>query len=176
MIVPVVKKYVKALQSSCGESALEGFAESIKKVASAFLDEKFRNIILSPDVSQEEKEKLIISFLDNDDAKLSNFIKILSLNDKLNLLPSIADEMEYQISLKNNSYKGKLISNFALDAASISQISERMGRKFNSNIELENLVTDYSGIKIKIDDLGVEVSFSLDRLKSQMAEHIFKAI
>ena len=41
---------------------------------------------------------------------------------------------------------------------------------------LEPVKSDYNGIKIELDDLGVEASFSVDRLKAQMSEYILKAI
>ena len=37
-------------------------------------------------------------------------------------------------------------------------------------------VCDYDGIKVDIDGLGVEISFSKDRLKSQLIDHILKAV
>ena len=41
---------------------------------------------------------------------------------------------------------------------------------------LEVAKSDYNGIKIELEDLGVEASFSMDRLKAQMIEYILKAI
>ena len=38
------------------------------------------------------------------------------------------------------------------------------------------MVNAYPGIKVELDNLGVEVSFSAERLKAQMCEHILKAI
>ncbi|MBP5779262.1 MAG: F0F1 ATP synthase subunit delta, partial [Campylobacter sp.] len=33
-----------------------------------------------------------------------------------------------------------------------------------------------NGVKIDVEDLGFEISFSIDRLKNKMSEYILKAI
>jgi hypothetical protein len=47
---------------------------------------------------------------------------------------------------------------------------------FLFNVKLTNQVTDYPGIKVEVESLGIEVSFSQDRLKAQMAEHILNSL
>ena len=37
-------------------------------------------------------------------------------------------------------------------------------------------ICDYDGVKVSIDGLGVEVGFAKNRLKSQMIDHILKAV
>ena len=110
------------------------------------------------------------------EGKVVNFIKLLVENDRLTLIPTIAKELKYQISLKSNSYEGEVISNFEISKEQITKLEENFSKKFNASIKLRTQVSDYPGVKIQLDDLGVEVSFSLDRLKSQMVEHILKAI
>lgn len=55
-------------------------------------------------------------------------------------------------------------------------MEENFSKKFNSKIKLDGSKSDYNGVKVELDDLGVEVNFSIDRLKSQMSEYILKAI
>lgn len=172
----IAKKYVNALLKSCNDSEISIIENSIKELSNAFSSAKFRNIILSPDVTNEQKEEFVLSLVEAKDGKLVNFIKLLATNERLYLVPEIAKELKYQISLKNNSYEGEVISNFEIGKEQIAKLEENFSKKFNANIKLEAIVSDYPGVKIQLDDLGVEVSFSLDRLKSQMVEHILKAI
>ena len=172
----VAKKYVNALLKSCNDSEIEIIENSIKELSKAFSSSKFKEIILSPDITSEQKEEFILSLVDSKDEKLVNLMKLLASNERLFLIPEIAKELKYQISLKNNPYEGEIISNFEIGKEQIAKLEENFGKKFNANIKLEAKVSDYSGIKIQLDDLGVEVSFSLDRLKSQMVEHILRAI
>lgn len=172
----IAKKYVNALMKSCSDSEIELVEQSIQEIASAFSSTKFNNIILSPDVSVEEKEKFVLSLLEKSEGKLLNLIKLLAVNDRLSLIPVIAEELKFQISLKSNSYEGEVVSNFEISKEQITNLEENFSKKFNANIKLKTQVSDYPGVKIQLDDLGVEVSFSLDRLKTQMVEHILKAI
>ena len=171
----VAKKYVKALISGCDRTTLNGVNENLEKIATAFNDSKFKDIILSPDVKREDKIELILSF-DKCGTQTLNLIKILSKNEKLLSIPSINRELKYQISHLENRFKGVVISNFKITKAKISELEDKLGKKFNSTVKLENIVTDYDGIKVELEDLGVEVSFSTTRLKAQIAEHILKAI
>jgi F-type H+-transporting ATPase subunit delta len=76
----------------------------------------------------------------------------------------------------NNSYTGVVYTNNELDAKYMSSIEEQFSKKFNVNLSLSQNVCDYDGIKVDIDSLGVEISFSKERLKSQMIDHILKAV
>lgn len=172
----IAKKYVSALISSCNDAEVAAISTQIAELATAYSSAKFNNIILSPDVTTEKKEEFVLSLLSKADGKVVNFIKLLVKNDRLTEIPSIDKELKFQISQKNNSYIGEIISNFELSADQIAKLEENFGKKFNATIKLNNVVSDYPGIKIELNDLGVEVSFSLDRLKSQMVEHILKAI
>ncbi|WP_458701048.1 F0F1 ATP synthase subunit delta [Sulfurospirillum sp. 1307] len=172
----IAKKYVNALLKSCEDSEVLAIEKSIEELSSAFSNSKFKNIISSPDVTSKEKEDFILSLLSLEDKKLINFIKLLASNERLYLIPEILKELKYQNCVKNNSYVGEIISNFEIDKEQVSKLEENFSKKFNANIKLETKLSDYPGVKIELDDLGVEVSFSLDRLKAQMVEHILKAI
>jgi F-type H+-transporting ATPase subunit delta len=172
----IAKKYVNALMKSCSGEELKQITQAIEEISSAFSSTKFNNIILSPDFSSVEKEKFVLSLVDISNTKLENFVKLLTKNDRLGDIPAILKELKYQIALKNNTFEGNVISNFEIAKEQIVQLEESFSKKFNSQIKLNSVVSNYPGIKIELDDLGVEVSFSLDRLKSQMVEHILKAI
>ncbi len=172
----IARKYVNALMKSCSDSEINSIEKSINEISNAFGSTKFNNIILSPDLSNEKKEEFVLSLLSKSEGKTLNFIKLLAVNNRLSLIPAIAKELKYQISLKSNSYEGEVVSNFEISKEQITKLEENFSKKFSANIKLNSVVSDYPGVKIQLDDLGVEVSFSLDRLKSQMVEHILKAI
>ena len=101
---------------------------------------------------------------------------MLNCNDRLKLIPVVSKELKYQLSLKNNTYEGTVSTNFKMSQAQIATLEENFSKKFNSKIKLNANENSYPGIKVELDDLGVEVSFSVERLKAQMTEHILKAI
>ncbi len=171
----VAKRYVKALVKSSNINELKMVSQELNEIALAFSSNKFKNIILSPDINSDEKIKLILSFTKSG-KKVTNLIKILNQNDKLFTIPEIAKELKQQISNMTNNYSGVIISNFKVNRAKIKELETNLSKKFNATIKLENRVTNYNGIKVELEDLGVEVSFSTDRLKAQIREHILKAI
>ncbi|HIP59659.1 MAG TPA: F0F1 ATP synthase subunit delta [Campylobacterales bacterium] len=172
----IAKKYINALMKSMDTKVVETTLASLKTLVPAFGSEKFNNILNSSDVSNADKEGLILSMIENPDAKLTNFIKLLSSNGRLTEIPSIVKELSKQIALKNNQYEGLLISNFKVKANEIKDIETSLSKKLNADIKLTNQVTDYPGIKVEVESLGIEVSFSQDRLKAQMAEHILNSL
>ena len=172
----VAKKYVNALMSGCTEQEVVEINEALVLIARAFKLEKFDHIILSPDVAIKAKEELVLSLVECKNKKFENFIKLLSLNDRLVLIPSIVQELKYQLSLKNNTYEGIVSTNFAISKDQVTMLEENFSKKFNAKIKLNAQINNYPGIKVELDDLGVEVSFSVERLKAQMVEHILKAI
>ncbi len=172
----IAKKYIKAFVSSINDSELADASSALGAIAAAFSNQKFQDIIMSNSVKMADKESFVLSLLENPSAKLTNLIKLLAENGRLNEIPSMYKELEKQVAIKNNTYKGILISNFEVDSAQISDIEKNLSGKLGSSITLENQVTDYPGLKVEIADLGVEVGLSTARIKTQLAEHILKAL
>ncbi|MDR1007868.1 MAG: F0F1 ATP synthase subunit delta [Campylobacteraceae bacterium] len=176
MSTVIAKRYVKALLESFKGEELTKVRDSLKELSSAFDITKFKTIISTPDVSKENKKKLIISILKYENKKLINFISLLNENGRLLFLSDIYKELELQISFKNNRYKGEIYADKEISKEQVESLQKSFSKKFGADITFKSEKSNYKGVKIEIDDLGVETSFSLDRLKAQMAEHILKAI
>ncbi|MDR1284713.1 MAG: F0F1 ATP synthase subunit delta [Campylobacteraceae bacterium] len=172
----VAKRYVKALLESFDAKELNGLADELKNLSQAFDSSKFITILSSPDINKKDKIDFVISLLKNKDKRLINFINLLGENKRLVLLKEIYKELEFQISIKNNCYDGKIYAGFDISKEQIESLQKSFSHRFDAKINLDTCKSNYPGIKIQIDDIGVETSFSLDRLKAQMAEHILKAI
>ncbi|MDR0579974.1 MAG: F0F1 ATP synthase subunit delta [Campylobacteraceae bacterium] len=172
----IAKRYVKALLESFDAKELTDLTDELKSLSQAFASSKFTTIISSPDISKKNKTDFVISLLKNNDKRLVNFIKLLGENKRLLLLKAIFKELEFQISLKNNRFNGKIYAGFDVDKEQIENLQKSFSKRFDAQIDFDTCKSEYSGIKIQIDNIGVETSFSLDRLKAQMTEHILKAI
>ena len=172
----VAKRYVKALIDGRNSQVVNNISVNLNTISSAFCDEKFISIISSPEVADYAKVDLIISLVDLADETLKNFIKLLGEKRRLSLLPLIANELNVQIAKMNNNYVGVVYTNQELSNDYISSIEEQFSKKFDVKLSLSQNVCDYDGIKVDIDGLGVEISFSKDRLKSQLIDHILKAV
>ena len=176
MIDLVAKRYVKALMSDRDTKSLSTIYKELKEISAAYNDDKFIVIISSTEVKNSKKVELILSFVDKCSETTSNLVKLLSDNKRLNIIPSIVDELEGQLSVLNNSYKGVIYTNEELSQSDVTSINSQFSQKFNVDLELTQNICDYDGLKVTIDGLGVEVGFAKSRLKSQMIEHILKAV
>ena len=172
----VAKRYVKALIDGRDNQVINSISGNLNTISSVFCDEKFISIITSPEVADNAKVDLIISLVDSTDGIFKNFIKLLGEKRRLSLLPIIAKELNTQIAKMNNNYIGVVYTNQVLSNDYVSSIEEQFSKKFNVKLSLTQNVCDYDGIKVDIDGLGVEISFSKERLKSQLIDHILKAV
>mgnify|MGYP003518782283 FL=1 len=173
----VAKRYVKALVDGRNNDIINTISSKLNVISSAFADEKFNSIVSSPEIAVSSKVDLIISLCDTEnDETLKNFIKILGEKRRLGLLPFIAKELDSQIAKMNNSYFGVVYTNQELSNDYVSSIEKQFSKKFDVKLSLSQNVCDYDGIKVDIDGLGVEISFSKERLKSQLIDHILKAV
>ena len=173
----VAKRYVKALIENRDSQAINNISSSLNTISSAFNDEKFISIISSPEVANCTKVDFIISLVDvANNETLKNFIKLLAEKRRLSLLPFVANELSVQIAKMNNNYVGVVYTNLELSSDYVSSIEEQFSKKFDVKLSLSQKVCDYDGIKVDIDGLGVEISFSKERLKTQLIDHILKAV
>ncbi|PRM90533.1 F0F1 ATP synthase subunit delta [Aliarcobacter cryaerophilus] len=172
----VAKRYVKALVDGRDLNNVTLISEKLNEVSKAFKSDKFKSILASSDVSEVEKTKFVLSLIDKADKSLENFIKLLGEKRRLDIIPEIAFELKTQIAKMNSNYIGTVYTNKELSNSYISSIEEQFSKKFNVKLSLSQNVCDYDGIKVDIDGLGVEISFSKDRLKTQLINHILKAV
>jgi F-type H+-transporting ATPase subunit delta len=172
----ISKKYVKALVESLDESKLAEVSSSLLSIVPAFKDMKLKTILYANDISKEKKVEFLTSLIDNCDEKIVNLFKILAEYGKLDLVPSIANELDFKVATILNKHRGVVISDKELASDKVAQIAENLSKKFDTSIELEAIKSDYKGIKVEVESLGVEIAFSTDRLKSQLSEYILKSI
>ncbi len=172
----VAKKYVKALMKTLNESELETLLNNINKIVPAYKDKKFLSIIQSSELTKEQKSSFLLSLFENEDKKIENFIKLLVQNDRADIIPSVAKDLSNQLAIKSNRYEGLLISGQKVKKEQIKEIEETLSKKFNAEIKLKNQVGEYSGLKVEIESLGVEIGLSTQRLKQQIAQTILNAI
>jgi F-type H+-transporting ATPase subunit delta len=172
----VAKRYVKALLDGRDNETITTVANELNTIASAYSQDKFVSILLSTEVSLEAKENLIFSLLDNCSDTTKNLIKVLGANKRLDIIDVVSDELNKQLAVLTNNFTGVIYTKDKLDDKYVDSIEKQFSKKFGVELALTQNVCDYDGIKVDIEGLGVEIAFSKDRLKSQMINHILKAV
>ena len=125
---------------------------------------------------RDKKVEFLTSLLSKSDEKLINLFKLLASYGRLELIPTIAKELNFQVAKLTNTHKGIVLSDKKLSTKKITEIAKKLSSKFDTNIELVSKKSDYNGIKVEVDTLGIEVAFSTSRLKDQLKDHILKSI
>lgn len=176
MIDLVAKRYVKALMSDKNNDNLKAIYAQLKEISAAYTDDKFISIILSTDVDTNKKVEFVLSLTDSKSDMLTNLVRLLAEKKRLNIIPEIVKVLEKELSIINNSYSGVVYTNKELSSNDMQKLNDQFSKKFDVNLELSQNICDYDGIKVDIDGLGCEISFSKERLKAQMIDHILKAV
>jgi len=173
----IAKRYVKALTSLMDDASLQHTTELFAALAKAFEEKAFAELVNNPDVAAEAKEKLLLSLVEGAKSEaINNLIRLLVEKRRINVIPAIAEELRLAMARRNKTYEGKVYSNDSVDDKTLEALSGDLGKKMGATIALTYVASDYDGIKVEVEDLGVEINLSKTRLSAQLIEHILKAI
>ena len=171
----IAKRYATALSSVSSDIA--GIAEVLNVLTEAIKSVEVKTALTSPIVSSEKKTEMILATLGKKaDITLVNFIKILGENKRLDLIPAIAKVLNADLQKESNQYEGVLKSKALLGDKELSQLEETLKRYTGSTIKLTQEKTDLDGLRVSVDDLGIEVNFSKQRVKEQLIDFIKKSL
>jgi F-type H+-transporting ATPase subunit delta len=171
----IAKRYVKALSSVSTDIA--AVTEVLNTLSSVIVAPEVQSALTSPIVASDKKTEMVLSSLGNDaDKTLVNFIKILGENKRLDLIPAIAKVLNTDLQKVANEYEGVLSSKKALDDTELSNLEETLKKYTGSSIKLSQKQSDLDGLHVAVDDLGIEVNFSKQRVKEQLIDFIKKSL
>jgi len=172
----IAKRYVKALLEVISTEQKASFVEVLNAISSLFSDEKIAEKINSPLISADEKVAFILEAIPEDNISMVNFIKILGENDRLDLIPTIAKILNQELQKEKNEYEGIVTSSNELGDTELAQLENSLKTYTGSTIKLTQQKSDLDGIKVTVDDLGIEVNFSKQRVKEQLIDFITKSL
>jgi len=173
----IAKRYVKALMASMNDKEIEKASRAIASIAAAFEDEKFAGIMASPEVRKEKREELVVSLLgEKADKKLVNFLKVLGVHNRFALIPQIARQLEKELQHRANRYEGVVESAVEIDEKLLKELESSLSKYADASIVLKPVKSERDGIRVMVEDLGLEASFSKERVASDMISHILKAL
>ena len=173
----IAKRYIKALKEGSDVESMQNATMVFSSLAQAFKDAKFVQIIENPNVSKEEKLDILLAAVKPAKSKsIDSLIKILVENNRINIIPALAEGMRKDTANTSKTYAGVVYSDSDIDAKVMQDLSSGLSKRFDSNISLDFIKDDFDGIKVDVEDLGIEINFSKTRINSQIIEHIVKAI
>ena len=171
----IAKKYACALIQHFDTKDLEEIAALFHGASQAFALEKFRDIVHSPYVAREQKKNLLLSLFNNDE-RLDSFLNLLIENGRLDILPFIGDVIQSHLRMLGNSYRAVLYAPKNLDSDTVSGIVKNLSGRLGVNLDVEQVSAKVDGIRLIVEDLGVEISFLKKRFFENLKSHIVKSI
>jgi F-type H+-transporting ATPase subunit delta len=173
----IAKRYIKALKDGSENTFMGNVTTVFSALAESFKDEKFIQIIDNPNVSMSNKSDILLAAVKSAKSeKINNLIKLLVEKKRINIIPAIAEALRKDVALSTKTYEGIIYSNSDIDAKKITELSAGLSKKFDSKISLVFVKNDFDGIKVDVEDLGIEINFSKTRINNQLVEYIIKAI
>lgn len=170
----IAKRYAQALSSVSKD--LPGILEVLNVLSEVISNSEIKSTLTSPIISSESKTAMILSALSDDDITLVNFIKVLGENKRLDLIPAITKVLNSDQQRVANEYEGVLKSASSLDEATLANLEETLKKYTGSTIKLTQEKSDLDGVRVSVDDLGIEVNFSKQRVKEQLIDFIKKSL
>ena len=171
----IAKRYAAALSSVVKD--LPSVLSVLNVLSEVISTSEVKLALTSPIVANEKKTEMILSALGKDvDVYLVNFIKILGENSRLDLIPAITKVLNSDQQRVANEYEGVLKSSSTLDAKALAELEASLKKYTGASIKLTQEKTDLDGLRVSVDDLGIEVNFSKQRVKEQLIDFIKKSL
>ncbi|MBU1659052.1 F0F1 ATP synthase subunit delta [bacterium] len=173
----IAKRYIKAIKKSSDIESMRNMTTVFDTLSMSFKDTKFIQIIGNPNVGKDQKLSILLDAVKPADSRMiDNFIRLLVEHNRISIIPAIARVMKKDLAVSTKTYSGVVYSDSDIDTKVIEDLSSGLGKKFDSNISLKFVKNNFDGIKLDVEDLGIEINFSKTRINNQIIEHIIKAI
>ena len=171
----IAKRYAQALSSVSKDVAAD--AALLNTLSEALCSEEIMTALTSPIIKADKKTEMVLGALgESANAAMTNFIKILGENKRLELIPVVAKVLNKELQKESNQYEGVVKSANTLDDTALTELQETLQKYTGAAINLTQEKSDLDGIRVAVDDLGIEVNFSKQRVKEQLIDFIKKSL
>ncbi len=171
----IAKRYATALSSATKD--VSAATKALTVLSEAIDNEEIMSVLASPVIDTEKKTAMIIAALGNAaDDTLKNFIRILGEHKRLTLIPVIAKVLNADLQKAANKYEGVVTSSDKLEKEELGKLEDTLEKYTGAQIKLKQKKGDLDGLRVSVEDLGIEVNFSKQRVKEQLIDFIKKSL
>ena len=179
MIDIIANRYAEALfQLSEEENITKEIYNELHDVVEVLKNNKeVDNVLKSPLVAKNENTQLIEALFNNKiNNDLKNFLKILVEKGRISSLKSIELTFKELLNDKHNIIEGTVISAIALTEKQVKELEEKLSKKYNKNVTLENEVDQsiLGGVLVRLGNTQIDgsVKTRLNNIKDQLTQVI----
>jgi F-type H+-transporting ATPase subunit delta len=171
----IAKRYARALSAVSKDVASD--AALLSTLSEVICSKEVITALRSPIIAAEKKTDMVLKAVgENANAAMKNFIKILGENRRLDLIPVVSKVLNKELQKASNQYEGTVKSANPLDDAALADLEETLQKYTGATVKLAQEKSDLDGIRVAVDDLGIEVNFSKQRVKEQLIDFITKSL
>ena len=175
----VANRYAEALfQIGEEENLTDMMYQELSDVVNLIkVNQDFFSVLKSPVISKKEKISLIDNIFENKiNINIKNFLKILIEQDRISFILDISDSYKELLNEKNNILEGFVISAIPMKKEEIKELEEKLSKKYNKNVTLENKVDKsiLGGVLVRLgnEEIDGTVKTRLDKMKEQLSQVI----
>jgi F-type H+-transporting ATPase subunit delta len=151
------------------DGALERWSRVLAFLGSAAADDRMAVLLLSPDVTGAQKAHRIAEVCgDEIDDRARSLLQVLAGNQRLTLLPEIADQFEVLKALDEQSLDVDVLSAYPLSDEETERLRAALAKRFAKDVTVASRVDPHllGGAIIRAGDMVIDGSVRgrLDRL------------
>ncbi|WP_223788310.1 F0F1 ATP synthase subunit delta [Marinicella meishanensis] len=170
-LITLARPYAKAaFEFAKGESAVDQWSQDLLVAAGLAQTEEILNYFGRPDVLEDDLVRLVSG--ENSTEHYQNFVRLLAQNDRLSLLPEVAELFQYYLEQDSQSLTVDVFSAVELTDAQKQAMTEALSRRTGKQISLQTHIDAdmMGGARIHCGDLVIDGSLrgKVDRLKTQL--------
>ncbi len=161
-ISTLARPYAQAIFNLANASnTLKAWSDTLALLSEVAADKSMVEIINNPDVTNEQIVSLFIGISkDNLDEQGINFIKLAAENNRLEVIPYIAQSFEVMRAEAEGSIEAQVISAYAVNATQKKSIAAALKKKLGREVIIKT-TTDKSllgGVIIRAGDMVIDGS------------------
>jgi len=173
----IAKRYAKALMEVSSSKELKEQLAALQSLREVLALPESAEIVASPLVPETRKFELLIEPLrEKVDGKLYNLLRIMGEKGRLDLLPALAEILAFEVKKEKNSFEGTVEADEELKKDEIKRLEKILNRYSGAEIKLKQVNKSGDGLYVAVEDLGLELSISKSRIKSDLLDFIQRAL
>ncbi len=170
-LITLARPYAKAaFEFAKSESAVDQWSRDLLVAAGLAQDEQILNYFGRPDVLADDLVQLVSG--EGSSEHYQNFVRLLIENDRLSLLPELAELFQYYAEQDSQSLTVDVYSAVELTAEQKQAMTAALSKRTGKQISLQTHIDEniMGGAKIHCGDLVIDGSLrgKVERLKTQL--------
>jgi F-type H+-transporting ATPase subunit delta len=139
-LTTLARPYAKAaFELALAEQSLAGWDEMLGLASAIVTEESMAGLLENPDVSRDQVVAIITDAAgDSFNERFRDYLSVLSINDRLQLLPQVGALYRKLRQKAENRLSVKIVSAVPLDDDQAGLLKEALARRFECEIELDN--------------------------------------